>query len=344
MRAMRADIEALALQVNKLDARLAATRSDDAEVARLHALRESIKGEVSELEVLITGKQQLQESMALLNKHKTNDFRTSMLMKWSRSAGGGAGADGEGGAGAGGFTPRTMAKKQSELKQLQGDKKILSSELRDCDDQLEQIELEKARLEAEEDDPDISEALDELREQLNHSKKEKLSQMQLMEQAESNLAAELGVSTAVDDVPAAVATGGGGGGAAAPARGGGGGARSHDPAMQKFAKGMAALWKKLEASSIEKLNVGQQEVLGVKDLLRLSNEQIDSVVSETKRMGPSKASDAIDAEMSSLVYDLLLDTSGCRRRLNDYTEGLLVQTAQKLDIFKAAYEASRGEG
>ena len=41
------------------------------------------------------------------------------------------------------------------------------------------------------------------------------------------------------------------------------------------------------------------------------------------------------------MYELLLDNSSCRKRLNDYTEGLLVQVAQKMDTFKAAYEASK---
>ena len=62
------------------------------------------------------------------------------------AVGGGDGGDG-GGVGSGGFSPRTLAKKQNELKQLQQDKKMTLGELRDCDDQLEQIELEKARLE-----------------------------------------------------------------------------------------------------------------------------------------------------------------------------------------------------
>ena len=48
--------------------------------------------------------------MALLNKHKTNQFRASMLMKWSRpGAGGSADTGGAGAVGGGGFTPRTMA-------------------------------------------------------------------------------------------------------------------------------------------------------------------------------------------------------------------------------------------
>ena len=37
----------------------------------------------------------------------------------------------------------------------------------------------------------------------------------------------------------------------------------------------------------------------------------------------------------------LTDSASCRKRLNDYTEGLLVQTAQKLDHFKAAFQAAR---
>ena len=55
-------------QISKLDAKLSVVSAGDSEAIRLHALRESVKGEVQELEVLITGKEQLEESMALLNK------------------------------------------------------------------------------------------------------------------------------------------------------------------------------------------------------------------------------------------------------------------------------------
>ena len=55
LRSMSADVEALELQMNKLDAKLAASPGDDATIARLHALKESIKSEVTELEVVVTG-------------------------------------------------------------------------------------------------------------------------------------------------------------------------------------------------------------------------------------------------------------------------------------------------
>ena len=306
-------------------------------------------GEISELEVVITGKAQLEESLALLNKHKTNDFRTSMLMKWSRPGAAGAGAlggDGGGeGGGSGGYSPRTLAKKQAELKQLQQDKKAMASELRDCDDQLEQIELEKARLEeAVDDDADITEALDELREQLSATKKEKWAQLQLVESAERALAIELGVT--IDDATSAFGGGGmgasmGGASMGGGGMGGGGSGGGLDGATVAFMRGVGGLWKKLESSSIEKLNVGQQEALGVKDLLKLSNEQIDNIATELKRLSAASATRNDGGELSTLLYDLLMDSASCRRRLNDYTEGLLVQTAQKLDQFKAAYQASR---
>ena len=47
------------------------------------------------------------------------------------------------------------------------------------------------------------------------------------------------------------------------------------------------------------------------------------------------------SDVTSLVLELMLDNSACRKRLNDYTEGLLVQTAHKMESFKAAYEASK---
>lgn len=60
-------------------------------------------------------------------------------------------------------------------------------------------------------------------------------------------------------------------------------------------------------------------------------------------MASSKRSEALDSELSSLLYDLILDSCSARKRLNDYTEGLLVQTAQKLDVFKAQFQASRNK-
>ena len=350
LRAMRADIEGLQLQLHKLEAKLTGPGVNDAEASRLHTLREAIKGEVSELEILLTAKAQLSESMALLNKHKTNDFRTSMLMKWSR---GGAAGDGGGGAerradvgDGGGFTPRTMSRKQTELKQMQGDRQMMLRELRDIDEQLEQIEIEKARLEeALDEDADITEALDELREQLGHSKKEKLSQMQLLEQSERALAAELGVALdgaggAPAEAPkmggarAGGARAGGAGVGGADGAGAGGGL---DAGTLSFMRTVGGLWKKLEASSIERINVGQQEALGVKDLLKLSNVAIDAVAAEVKRAAAARTTS--DGELSGLLYDLILDACSARKRLNDYTEGLLSQTAQRLDLYKAQAQA-----
>ena len=131
-------------------------------------------------------------------------------------------------------------------------------------------------------------------------------------------------------------------GGGASGAGGGGGGPGLDSNAVAFLRSVSALWKKLEASSIERLNVGAQEALGVKDLLRLSNEQIDSIAGELKRLSASSAHARNDSgELSTLLYDLLMDAASCRKRLNDYTEGLLVQTAHKMESFKAAYEASK---
>ena len=208
----------------------------------------------------------------------------------------------------------------------------------------------QARLEeaADEDQADIAEALDELREQLTSTKKEKLSQLQLVETSERALANELGVT--LDDAGggsgmAGGGFGGSGGGSSSIGGGGGvaggGGGGGVDAGTLAFSRAVASLWKKLETSSIEKLNVGQQDALGVKDLLKLSNEQIDGIAAELKRTAAAKRADALDSELSTLLYDLLMDAASCRKRLNDYTEGLLVQTAQKLDVFKANYLAAR---
>ena len=78
-------------------------------------------------------------------------------------------------------------------------------------------------------------------------------------------------------------------------------------------------------------------------LPQLSNEQIDGVVAELHRAANTKAKSGLSdsGEPLPLVYELMLDNSSCRKKLNDYTEGLLVQVAQKMDTFKGAYEASK---
>ena len=141
------------------------------------------------------------------------------------------------------------------------------------------------------------------------------------------------------DAPGASVAGGGGGGSSGGGGGGGSGG-GMDASTQIFIKASQTLWKRLESSSIEKVNVGQQEALGVKDLIKLSNEQIDTVTTEVRRAA-SKKRDGEPSDVMSLVLELMLDNSACRKRLNDYTEGLLVQTAHKMESFKAAYEASK---
>jgi hypothetical protein len=110
-----------------------------------------------------------------------------------------------------------------------------------------------------------------------------------------------------------------------------------DAGTLSFMRTVGGLWKKLEASSIERINVGQQEALGVKDLLKLSNVAIDAVAAEVKRAAAARTTS--DGELSGLLYDLILDACSARKRLNDYTEGLLSQTAQRLDLYKAQAQA-----
>ena len=47
------------LQVSKLDAKLAVAKAGEEDFNRMHALREALRGELAELEVVITGKAKL---------------------------------------------------------------------------------------------------------------------------------------------------------------------------------------------------------------------------------------------------------------------------------------------
>ena len=74
----------------------------------------------------------------------------------------------------------------------------------------------------------------------------------------------------------------------------------------------------------------------MKELVRLSNEQIDAVITEARRAAGSKLKNAsVEAgDPAAVVYELLVDNANGRKRLNDYTEGLLVQTAHKMDALR----------
>ena len=78
------------------------------------------------------------------------------------------------------------------------------------------------------------------------------------------------------------------------------------------------------------------------DLLSLSPEQVQAWLQTRLSRAGVNRDDPLSGASSPMPLPLLLDAASCRKRLNDYTEGLLVQTAQKLDHFKAAFHAARG--
>ena len=111
----------------------------------------------------------------------------------------------------------------------------------------------------------------------------------------------------------------------------------------------------------------------MKELVRLSNEQIDAVITEVRhghafrtRHGPASTADTTRAacrihtlllqarraagsklknasveagDPAAVVYELLVDNANGRKRLNDYTEGLLVQTAHKMDALRREWQS-----
>lgn len=346
IRSLRFDLEALEAQAQAVGALL--DSSDQTDFERLSVLRDQINEEVTELEMVLASKQHIAHSMALLDQQKTNQFRADILMRWSRPKQGDEMHEGSAAplnySPDAAVTPRTVLKLQGQYKDLREARQELEAQQADCDDQLEQIELEKERLHEAANAPDILDALEDLRAQLTQSKKSRLAEFQRLERAERSIMVQLGGKNSVgQDLPTAV-----------PAYGVSESAdvallqrrterkQGSDAASGAVLQQASELWNRLHESALETVNTGQHESLGIKDLIRLSNEQIENVMGDVQRTGlRTPATNTEHSGLFLLVHDLLIDNCKCRRRLNDYTEGLVVQVAQKLDTFKSACEASK---
>ena len=64
------------------------------------------------------------------------------------------------------------------------------------------------------------------------------------------------------------------------------------------------------------MNVGQQEALGVKELIKLSNEQIENIMTDAKRHMGSRSKGGKDEESLSLVSELCADCSNSCNHCN----------------------------
>eukprot|EP00824_Muranothrix_gubernata_P023399 TRINITY_DN6230_c0_g1_i1.p1 TRINITY_DN6230_c0_g1~~TRINITY_DN6230_c0_g1_i1.p1 ORF type:complete len:915 (-),score=216.02 TRINITY_DN6230_c0_g1_i1:947-3691(-) len=108
-----------------------------------------------------------------------------------------------------------------------------------------------------------------------------------------------------------------------------------DGQLGPFCEQLLAVFERMKATSIEKINPLQRGTLGLSELVKLSNAKISGLLYEVKRDFQEQLP---ENDMRGHMAELLLDNAMLRLRLNDYTEALLQQTNTKLEEFSAAME------
>eukprot|EP00824_Muranothrix_gubernata_P017751 TRINITY_DN3622_c0_g1_i2.p1 TRINITY_DN3622_c0_g1~~TRINITY_DN3622_c0_g1_i2.p1 ORF type:complete len:612 (-),score=97.49 TRINITY_DN3622_c0_g1_i2:39-1601(-) len=91
---------------------------------------------------------------------------------------------------------------------------------------------------------------------------------------------------------------------------------------------VTSLGERLRDTSIEKLNPVYRESTSAQSLLKISNALIDQILAEAERLTKQDSAD-VQVELAQL----LIDNARMRKRLNDYTEGILERTFEKLETY-----------
>jgi len=96
---------------------------------------------------------------------------------------------------------------------------------------------------------------------------------------------------------------------------------------------IAALSQRLAETAVEHIDPSMHGVLnstaGLRDLLAISNADIDRICAQAAEFA---SDDHVDVVVRQQLATLLFDNAEMRKQLNAYTEGILTQTMQKLDV------------
>ena len=100
----------------------------------------------------------------------------------------------------------------------------------------------------------------------------------------------------------------------------------------KLVAQVAALSQRLSETSIEHIDPATQGIasssVGLRELIRISNEDIDRISSQAAEFC---SDDYVDVKVRQQLATLLFDNAEMRKQLNAYTEGILMQTMERLD-------------
>merc|ERR1711988_1948686 len=93
--------------------------------------------------------------------------------------------------------------------------------------------------------------------------------------------------------------------------------------------------QRLAETAIEHIDPSLHGVLsstaGLRDLLAISNADIDRICGQAAEFA---SDDHVDVEVRQQLAQLLFDNAEMRKQLNAYTEGILMQTMERLDSKK----------
>ena len=95
---------------------------------------------------------------------------------------------------------------------------------------------------------------------------------------------------------------------------------------------MAALSQRLNETSLENIDPAlhgtPRDALGIRQLIELSNADIDLICTQAATFA---SDDHVDVEVRQQLATMLFDNAEMRKQLNAYTEGILMQTMERLD-------------
>jgi len=98
---------------------------------------------------------------------------------------------------------------------------------------------------------------------------------------------------------------------------------------------ISALSQRLAETAIEHIDPTRHgatsTTVGLRELIQISNADIDRICSQAADFA---SDDHVDVKVRHQLATLLFDNAEMRKQLNDYTEGILTQTTEKLDATK----------
>jgi len=101
---------------------------------------------------------------------------------------------------------------------------------------------------------------------------------------------------------------------------------------QNLVAQVSALSQRLAETAIEHIDPQKHGVaattVGLRDLIAISNADIDRICAQAAEFA---SDDHVDVKVRQQLATLLFDNAEMRKQLNAYTEGILLQTTERLD-------------